>query len=111
MTKEGWGDIPEHLQDMRQEELRKAESERQESGKLKEMLRQLYRVCVRTFVVIKNIIRFGTVYACYYFLDINHAIALSIFIVLIGFIQLGIDKLRQILNPGIVLSEWNIGYF
>jgi hypothetical protein len=85
--------------------------QRELEGKIseqKEIIRQLYGVIVRGLVVLKYLIRAGSVGAAYFWLGHKEAYMLAGFIAVTGLVQLVIDKTRQTVNPKIKLSEWDI---
>lgn len=69
---------------------------------------QLYSVIVRGMVVLKNLTRLGAVGASWFWVGHKEAYLLAGFIAVIATWQLVIDRTRQIVNPTLKLSEWNI---
>jgi hypothetical protein len=75
---------------------------------LKEIVRNLYTVIVRTLVIGKYLIRLLSVLAAYHFLGQDMAVMLGVFILVTAFVQWGIDKTRQAVNPKVKMSEWDV---
>lgn len=71
-------------------------------------VRHLYSIIVRGMVVLKNLIRLGSVVAAYMWLGKNQAFFLAGFILVVGTFQLVIDKTRKVVNPDLKLSEWDV---
>lgn len=76
----------------------------------KEIVRRLYGIFVRTLVVLKNLVRVGAVaYVWRWPLPVEFQVfSLVGFILVIGLLQLAIDKARKTVNPQAKLSEWDV---
>lgn len=75
---------------------------------LKDIVKNLYAVVVRTLVVLKYLVRAGAVVGAFFWLGKPVAIALAGFIAVTACVQWGVDKARQAVNPDLKLSEWDI---
>lgn len=74
----------------------------------KEILKRICTVVIRGLVLMKFVIRAGSVGAVYFFLSPMLAYYLAGFIVVLALIQLIIDKVRKAINPSLHLSEWDV---
>lgn len=99
---ENMGTLPEFNRDVKEDELRR------ELMTQRSIVQQLYSIIVRCMVVLKYLIRAAAVVTTWRLLGQNLALMLLGFILVVGLLQLGIDKTRKVVNPGIKLSEWNI---
>jgi len=92
--------------------LSKVEEEKHElfrkAQRFEERVKELFKVLIRFLVVLKYIIRVGTLTACYFFLGRNETIWLTTFILLVASVQLAIDKVQCVMHPEWEISEWRL---
>jgi len=89
---------------------REYEKKRTETRELKTIIENLYRVLVRSLVLIKYAVRVLAIAATYRWLGKELALMLAGFVVLTGLLQLAIDKARKAVNPKLRLSEWDVTF-
>jgi hypothetical protein len=98
---------PKIVDTLRAQDSQIDETER-EINNLKRIIQKFYRFVIRTMVVLKNLIRVGSVGAVWFWIGSREAYALAGFVVVLAIIQLIIDRVREIANPKLELSEWDL---
>jgi len=80
----------------------------QQIRELKGVINKLYQVIIRTLVVLKFLVRAGTVAYAYFFISTFVALFVAGFILVMMVLQLAVDRTRKVIHPDLKLSEWNI---
>lgn len=78
-----------------------------ENHALKIQLNHLFKIFIRTLVVLKYLLRISAVVATYFWLGKIPSIALAAFILVIASLQSGIDKVQKTVHPDWHSSEWD----
>lgn len=85
-----------------------AETLRRENEQLKKFVKRIYIVGIRILFSIKQLIRVGALFGCYFWKGMEATIVLAGVIALIILAQSGINKLKMIIRPELSheFNEW-----